>query len=146
MTCLIVVKAHKVSYRLQILSLVALCAILTGCSSYHIVSDRSGADPTSLGSSMADVVVGSHVRVTRLGGERVIGVVLEMVEGTMTVQRYASRGKSAIVVPVREISAIELRQSEPMPTLGKIVIAGASITVAYYILFGLAISGAGGLD
>ena len=95
---------------------------------------------------MADVVVGSHVRVTRLGGERVTGVVLEMVDGSMTVQRYASRGKTAIVVPVREISEIELRQSEPMPTLGIIAIAGAGMTVAYYILLGLAFSGAGGLD
>ena len=146
MTWLIAVKAHKVSNRLQILSLVALCAILTGCSSYHLVSDRSDADPTSPGSSMADVVVGSHVRVTRLGGERVTGVVLEMVDGSMTVQRYASRGKGAIVVPVREISEIELRQSEPMPTLGIIAIAGASLTVAYYILLSLAILGAGGLD
>lgn len=111
-----------------------------------MVLDRSDAGLASPSSSMTNVVVGSHVRVTRLGGERVIGVVLEMNDSSMTVQRYASRGKVATVVPVGDISAIELRQSEPIPTLGKLAIAGASITVAYIIVLGFALSRSGGFD
>lgn len=137
---------HRASNSRLTFSLVALFAVLSGCSSYRILSERVDTDPVSSVSGMADVVVGRPVRVTRFGGERVTGVVLEIADGTMTIQRFASHGKATVVVPLREIGKIELRQSEPMPTLGKIAIAGISMWVGYYLLFGLAFWGSGGLD
>lgn len=134
--------SRSTSATYRIIALVALGAMLSGCSSYHPVSDRGDADHPAPGPGAAGIVVGSHVRITRHHGERIAGVVLERDDEALTVRSYAAHGMAAQVVPVAEISAIELRQSEPVPMLGKIAIAGIAVAVGYYLLVGLALSGA----